>query len=159
MKVLRTIRFDASDAHVFERAADPDELAVSGVFQFWEADDGALAGKPRQAFSNGFLGVSTFGRSTLVAVGEAGEAERAAARGVLADVLIAEHGAPDRASAEAAADEELAFASDLANGKPANTIIAVSRHFDDNGAVREVFRTVDPSAGPQHARIWDVVDD
>ncbi|MGI9386569.1 MAG: DUF6505 family protein, partial [Methyloligellaceae bacterium] len=38
MKFLRTIRFDESDDHVFDRAAAPDEWAVSGAFAFAEID-------------------------------------------------------------------------------------------------------------------------
>ncbi|MGB7204344.1 MAG: DUF6505 family protein, partial [Anderseniella sp.] len=34
MKVLRTIRFDQSDDHVFALAAQPDEIALSGAFAF-----------------------------------------------------------------------------------------------------------------------------
>jgi hypothetical protein len=44
VKFLRTIRFDASDDHVFDRAAEPGEWAVSGAFEFAVAreldDDG-----------------------------------------------------------------------------------------------------------------------
>ena len=40
MKLLRTIRADASDTFVFERAAEPGEWAVSGAFAF------ALQGRP-----------------------------------------------------------------------------------------------------------------
>ena len=159
MKVLRTIRFDASDEHVFEHAAAPDEWAVSGIFVFWHRDAATLKGKTRQAFANGFLGLPTFGRSTLVAVGEGDEAEYERVRRALVDGMMTDHGAPDRASAEAAANDELAFAAELAEGKPSNTILAVSRSVDEDGAVREAFRTVEPPSGPQHARIWDVVDE
>ena len=37
MKFLRTIRFDMSDDAVFERAAPPEEWAVSGAFAFSSA--------------------------------------------------------------------------------------------------------------------------
>ncbi|MEL7153848.1 MAG: DUF6505 family protein, partial [Pseudomonadota bacterium] len=75
MKLARTIRFDESDDNVFERTAQPDEWAVSGAFEFsnWSQDD--LTGKARQAFSNGWLGLETFGRSTFVAVSEITDAE------------------------------------------------------------------------------------
>ena len=34
MRLARTLRFDESDERVFERAAEPDEWAVSGAFEF-----------------------------------------------------------------------------------------------------------------------------
>ncbi|MEL6873324.1 MAG: DUF6505 family protein, partial [Pseudomonadota bacterium] len=41
-KILRTIRFDGSDAYVFERAAEADEFAVSGAFAFADLADDAF---------------------------------------------------------------------------------------------------------------------
>ena len=79
VKLLRTIRLDASDTFVFERAAEPGEWAVPGGFMFWGADPRALAGRERQAFRAGFLGLDTFGWSTLAVVVEATEAEHEAA--------------------------------------------------------------------------------
>src|SRR5258708_40118249 len=77
MKLLRTIRLDPSDTFVFERAAEPGEWAVSGAFMFADADPDALDGKPRAAFRGGFLGVASFGWSTLVEIVEASQGDRA----------------------------------------------------------------------------------
>ncbi|MEE4238335.1 MAG: DUF6505 family protein, partial [Anderseniella sp.] len=52
MKVLRTIRFDASDDHVFVNPAKPDEIAVSGAFAFAGIGPEEIRGKTRQAFAN-----------------------------------------------------------------------------------------------------------
>src|SRR5262249_15189795 len=57
MKLLKTIRFDASDERVFDLAAAPDEWAVSGALAFAGAAPNSLTGKSRQAFANGFLGL------------------------------------------------------------------------------------------------------
>jgi hypothetical protein len=54
IKLLKTIRFDASDERVYELAAAPEEWAVSGAFAFASLAAEAVAGKTRQAFSNGF---------------------------------------------------------------------------------------------------------
>ena len=43
MKLIRTIRLDASDTFAFARAAEPGEWAVSGAFVFWNADVDKLA--------------------------------------------------------------------------------------------------------------------
>ena len=68
MKLLRTIRLDASDTFVFEKAAEPGEWAVSGAFAFWNRDAASIEGKARSAFRSGFLGVSSLGWSTLVQI-------------------------------------------------------------------------------------------
>jgi len=110
VKLLRTIRLDPSDTFVFEKAAEPGEWAVSGTFEFWNTDAAALAGKARSAFRGGFLGVDSLGRSTLVQIVEASEADRAKLVDLLARRLVAHFGAPDTAAAGVAAEEEVAFA-------------------------------------------------
>ena len=75
-KLLRTIRLDASDTFVYERAAAPAEWAVAGGFMFWDRDPATLTGRDRQAFRAGFLGLTSFGWSTLAVVVEATADER-----------------------------------------------------------------------------------
>ena len=76
LKLPRVIRLDQSDTIVFEHPAEPGDWAVTGSFLFWDEDIRNLAGKGRAAFRSGFLGVPSFGFSTLVVVGEASEQER-----------------------------------------------------------------------------------
>ena len=71
MKLLRSIRLDASDTFVFERPAQPGEWAVSGAFAFARGDPAILQGKARTAFRAGFLGRASLGRSTLAQIVEA----------------------------------------------------------------------------------------
>src|SRR5690606_18262282 len=94
LKLPRTIRLDPSDTFVYSRAAEPGEWAVTGTFLFFGADVDTLAGKERQAFRAGFLGIKSFGWSTLVVVTEATEKERADAVEALAGQLVAHCGAP-----------------------------------------------------------------
>ena len=145
MKLLRTIRLDPSDALVFAPAADPDEWAVAGGFRFWDHDPTTLTGKDRVAFRSGFLGVESFGWSTLVAVAEVRPGDWDAALSQLADQLIRHMGAPSRAAAEAAATEELRYAETLADHPP-NTLIAVHRSLNSQGEIVEQFRTLSPRA-------------
>lgn len=140
MKLLRTIRLDASDTFVFPRVAEPGEWAVSGAFVFGDVDPAALDGKTRAAFRAGFLGISSLGWSTLVQVVEAGEADRRAAVDRLAQHLVANFGAPSLAAATAAAEEEVAFAAALCD-RPLDTLIAVHRTFEE-GSIREAFRSL-----------------
>jgi hypothetical protein len=140
VKLLRTIRLDPSDTFVFERAAEPGEWAVSGAFMFWDSDPAALDGKARTAFRGGFLGVSSFGWSTLVQIVEASDQDRAALVENLARQLHTQLGAPNLVQARAAAEQEVAFAASLCD-HPQDTLIAVHRAVE-NGEIREAFRTL-----------------
>lgn len=156
MKLLRTIRLDPSDTFVFERAAEPGEWAVSGAFVFSNSDPQGLAGKARAAFRAGFLGVSSLGWSTLAQIVEATEADRAVAIDALADQLIAHFGAPGRAQAQAAAEEEIVFISSLCV-HPTDTLIAVHRTHD-NGEIREAFRSLRPRGGRKPLRAFSFLE-
>jgi Family of unknown function (DUF6505) len=155
VKLLRTIRLDASDTFVFERAAEPGEWAVSGAFAFAHQDPTTLQGKARTAFRAGFLGLNSFGRSTLVQIVEANEEQRAAAVDVLAAQLSA-RGAPDMTIARAAAEEEIAFAASLCEHPP-DTLVAVTRVWED-GTIRESFRTLRPRAGSASTRAFEFLE-
>ena len=140
LKLPRTIRLDPSDTFVFSRAAEPGEWAVTGTFLFFGVDVAKLVGKERQAFRAGFLGIDSFGWSTLVVVTEASRNDRAAAVDGLARQLVAQCGAPDLAIARAAAEEEIAFAQSLCDHEP-GTLLGLQRTAEGEG-VRESFRTL-----------------
>ncbi|HET9688731.1 MAG TPA: DUF6505 family protein [Pseudolabrys sp.] len=152
MKLLRTIRLDASDTFIFEKAAEPGEWAVSGAFAFWNRDAASLDGKARSAFRSGFLGVSTLGWSTLVQIVAANDGDRRDVVDTLARQLVARFGAPTVEDALAAAEEEVAFAESLCS-QPQDTLVAVHRTFED-GAVKESFRTLRPRSGSKPARAF-----
>ncbi len=156
MKLLRTIRLDPSDTFVFERAADPGEWAVSGAFMFADADPDALDGKPRAAFRGGFLGVASFGWSTLVQIVEASEEDQLAVVEMLGRQFHERLGAPDLAVARAAAEEEVAFAASLCD-HPRDTLIAVRRSFE-HGAIREAFRTLHPRGDRKPMRAFSFLE-
>jgi hypothetical protein len=155
MKLLRTIQFDTSDSFVFDRAAAPGEWAVSGAFAFLHRDIPALPGKSRAAFRAGFLGVGSLGRSTLVQIVDATEQDRADVVALLAAQLVEQFGAPDLASARAAAGEEVAFAASLCD-HPAGVIVAVTRSVE-GGLIREAFRSLRPAA-QSPSRAFDFVE-
>ena len=163
-KLLRAIRLDASDTYVFERAATAGEWVVSGAFMFWDQDPRKLEGRSKQAFRAGFLGLGSFGWSTLAVVVEADDDERVEARESLAAYLMAEQGAPTLEAARAAADEELAFAASLAE-HPVQTLVAVHRSVTAAGEICEQFRTFhaadakQATAMPCSAGAFAVVED
>jgi hypothetical protein len=156
VKLLRTIRLDPSDTFVFETAAAPGEWAVSGAFVFWDSKQASLQGRARTAFRSGFLGVASFGWSTLVQIVEADEDKRLAAIDMLAKQLVAKFGAPSVNDAVAAAEEEFAFAASLCD-HPADTLIAVHRTSEDDG-IHEAFRTLRPRNGPKPARAFSFLE-
>lgn len=156
MKLLRTIRLDASDTFVFETAAEPGEWAVSGAFVFWNRDAASLQGKIRTAFRSGFLGVSSLGWSTLVQIVEASEEDRRAVIESLARQLMTHFGAPTVDDATAAAEEEITFTESLCD-QPLDTLVAVHRSFEE-GAVRESFRTLRPRNGPKPLRAFSFLE-
>jgi len=143
MRLARTIRFDESDARVFDPAAEPGEWAVSGGFAFsdFTADD--LTGKARQAFANGWLGLESFGRATFVAVAEITEAEYEAQIRALAEYFVAAYGAPDIEASRPVAEEELAFMGAMCDEHAPNTLLVVERVLVEAG-VSESFRAITP---------------
>lgn len=157
MKLLRTIRFDESDTHAFERAAEPGEWAVPGGFEFAADTRATLIGKRRQAFSNGFLGLASFGRSTFVAVASIDEAERDAVARDLAAHFVAQYGAPSPAAALPAAEAELAFAAELCASHNVGVVLTVKRALTEDG-VREAFRRVATEEPGAARSLWSLFD-
>jgi hypothetical protein len=156
VKLLRTIRLDASDTFVFEKAAEPGEWAVSGAFAFIHFDPENLRGKPRTAFRAGFLGLDSLGRSTLAQIVEASEEDRRAAVERLAAQLVTHFGAPDSATARLAAEEEIDFAASLCDQSP-GVLVAVTRSHH-NGTIREAFRTLRPRDGAKHSNAFEFLE-
>jgi hypothetical protein len=156
VKLLRTIRLDASDSFVFEKPAEPGEWAVSGAFAFAHSDPADLTGKARTAFRAGFLGLTSLGRSTLVQIVDASEIDRSEIVEMLATHLVARFGAPNLATARLAAGEETDFAASLCDHAP-GVLVAVTRSHE-NGAIREVFRTLRPRNGTAHASAFEFLE-
>lgn len=157
MKLLRTIRFDLSDTRVFPEAAEPGEWAVPGTFVFADADPEQMSRQQRQAFANGFLGLDSFGWSTLATIASIGRDEYDGVVDRLARHLQDHYGAPDFAAAQAAAREEIDFAVSLCE-HPVNTLMALSR-FVAGDEIREQFRVVPPPGEKPHAKIWEIEPD
>jgi hypothetical protein len=143
-RLPRTIRLDASDRMVFALAAEPGEWAVPGTFLFWDRPADSLSRKEAIAFRSGFLGVDSFGHSTLVTVQEARAEERAGMVETLARQLVAHLGAPSADVARPAAEQEVALAESLCAGHGIGTLIALHRRRGEDGEIREQFRTLRP---------------
>ncbi len=142
--LARAIHFDESDQRVFFNPARTGEWAISGGFEFSNWTQADLSGKARQAFSNGWLGIETFGRVTFVAVTQIEESELEILAKTLAQHFVDIYGAPSFEDALPVARDELRHMSDLCNDHAANTLLTVSRELTEAG-VREQFRSIEPA--------------
>lgn len=156
MKLLRTIALDPSDTFIFDVAAEPGEWAVSGAFRFWDCDAADLKGKARAAFRSGFLGVQSWGWSTLAQIVPATEDDYRNLVDLLAARLFDRSGAPDMAAATSAAEEEVAFSQSLCS-HPVSSLIAVHRAVSD-GELRESFRRLQLREGQGHSKAFSFME-
>ena len=150
MKLARVIRLDGSDLEVFETAAEPGEWALPGTFAYsnWTEDD--LTGKARQAFTHGWLGLSSFARASVVAVTEITPTERDELVELLAFHFTEAWGAPHMEAARPVAAEEVAQMVALCEDHPDNTLIVVERSLTEAG-VRDKFRLIPPQGASLEA--------
>jgi hypothetical protein len=156
VKLLRTIALDPSDTFVFDVPAEPGDWAVSGAFRFCDRDPAELSSKDRSAFRSGFLGVKSWGWSTLAQIVHATEDDRRALVELLAKQLVEQFGAPNLAAARLAAEEEVAFAQSLCT-HPISALIAVHRTASD-GEVRESFRRLQLREGQRHGKAFSFME-
>ncbi len=159
MKLARAIHFDESDTRVYHSPARTGEWCISGGFEFSNWAEADLTGKQRQAFSNGWLGLETFGRVTFVAVTQVEEAERTTLTDALAQHFVDIYGAPDLDAARPVAANEIAQMVDLCDDHDANTLLTVARELTDAG-VRETYRVIDAQeAGLEQFAIHGSLDE
>ena len=143
MMLARAIHFDESDMNVFHSPARTGEWCISGGFEFSNWTDADLTGKARQAFSNGWLGVETFGRVTFVAITKIEEHEFDALKAALSEHFVQIYGAPSLEAAAKVATDELLHMVELCDTQDANTVVTVTRELTEAG-VKESFRTIEP---------------
>ena len=143
MNLARAIHFDESDTNVFHSPARTGEWCISGGFEFSNWGQSDLEGKARQAFSNGWLGVETFGRVTFVAVTQVEDAEVEAITQRLAEHFVQFYGAPSVEAALGVAQAEVAHMSELCEEHAPNTLLTVARELSDTG-VHEAYRIIIP---------------
>ena len=145
MKLARAIHFDESDTRVFHNPARTGEWCLSGGFEFSNWSEADLVGKARQAFSNGWLGIETFGRASFVAVTKLETTERAALVETLARHFVDTYGAPSLDAARPVATEEIDQMIALCDAHAPNTLLTVSRELTGTG-VHESYRVIESQA-------------
>ena len=142
MMLARAIHFDESDMNVFHSPARTGERCVPGGFEFSNWTEADLTGKARQAFSNGWLGVETFGRVTFVATAQIEPHEVEAVIATLAAHFVKFYGAPSVDAATPVATEEVHQMIDMCAEHAPNTVLTVARELTDAG-VNEAFRVIE----------------
>jgi hypothetical protein len=159
MRFPRIIRLDASDAYVFQPAAEAGEWAVPGSFAFFGRDAATLEGKEKVAFASGWLGTQSWGRASLVEIAEIDEARFHQVIERLARHFVEYYGAPSLVEALPAARHEAEDASDLCEHK-LGTLLAIEREpaapqNDGTPAFTERLRVIQPQRAQDHAKIWE----
>lgn len=143
MNLARVIRLDESDVEVYADPAEPGEWAIPGTFAFSNWTEAEVTGKDGQAFAHGWLGLTSFGRASVVAVAPVTEAERVALVDILAFHFAEAWGAPGPEAARPVAEEEIAQMAGLCEGQEENTLIVLERALTDAG-VKDRFRLIPP---------------
>ena len=141
MRLARAVHLDESDTLVFAQPARTGEWCIPGGFAFSDWTEAQLEGKAKQAFSNGWLGVETFGRVSLVAIARIEAAEIDRLTDSLAGHFVSTYGAPNLEAARPVAREQIMDMVELCADHDENTLLAVSRELTDAG-VRETFRSI-----------------
>ncbi len=145
MNLARAIHLDESDTLVFHYPARTGEWVISGGFEFSNWSEADLSGKARQAFSNGWLGLETFGRVTFAAVTRIEPAEFDELADNLARHFVSIYGAPDLSAGRVVALEELTQMQDMCDGQDSNTILTVARDLSEAG-IAETYRIIESRA-------------
>ena len=143
MNLARAIHFDESDMRVYASPARTGEWCISGGFEFSNWTEADLTGKARQAFSNGWFGLETAGRTTFVAVTQIEPSEVETLTDLLAQHFVTYYGAPSVDAARPVASEEIAQMAELCDDHDPNTLLTVARELAEAG-VRESFRVIQP---------------
>jgi hypothetical protein len=160
IKLLQTIRFDGTDAYVFDPAAPQGDWALTGATAFIQTAPDDLVGKTRQAFANGFFAVPSFGFSTFATVAEATPDDADAIVGHLAAHYLEALGAPDSDTATAAARADVEAVIELCADVPINTVFTMRRVLNAHGEIEEELRQIKPPSGePIHTKIWEIEAD
>ena len=141
MKFSRIVTLDDSDLGIFEEISSAGEWAISGSFEFSNCKKIEIIGWKTQAFSSGWLGLSSFGRTTLIGVTNITSEEIEKIVQVLAQNFVKKYGAPSLKVAYPVAEEVVEFMKSICEDHPVNTLLMVSRELTPNG-IREKFRLI-----------------
>ena len=153
MKYAKIIRFDKSDLNIFPLIAEEGELAIVGTFSFFYLNEESFKGKMKQAFSNGLLGVPSFGYSTFITLSEVSEEELKNLKVCLSDCFFEKYGAPSMEHAKKAADDEINLMLDLCSSHDKGSLMSIYREMTKDG-IKENFRHLPKADSCAEQSIW-----
>jgi len=154
MRLAKTMRLDISDTKIFSNPSKSGEWAITGTFSYVDVDYKSLSSKEKIQYKSGWLGLGSFGRSTLVYVTEINEIEHQQIIRQLAEYIFSQFGAPDMLEALKAAHHEVNDMATLCN-HPTGTLLAIGRSVDGMKITEQV-RKVQNSKGDNHVQIWEI---
>ncbi len=155
MKLAKSIKFDNSDAKVYERSANEGEWAIPGGFIFSFLKQEHIVGKVKQAFANGFLCMPSFGHSTFVCIASLTEDDYKLIVNRLSQHLLENYGAPNMNAALEAANQEIKFMLEVCDNHELGTLLSLRRNLGENG-IKEEFRSVLKPESCAEQKIWSV---
>jgi hypothetical protein len=155
MHLAKTMRLDISDTKIFPSAAETGEWAITGTFAYVDVDYSCLNSKEKIAYKSGWLGLGSFGRSTLVCVTIIEDFEYQQIIRQLSEYIFSHFEGPSMLEALDAARHEIHDMVSLCN-HPTGTLLAIGREVDEIGVTEQVRRT-QSSNDQNHARIWEIV--
>ena len=153
MRYAKIIRFDKSDLNIFPLIAEEGELAIVGTFSFFNLNVENMKGKMKQAFSNGFLGVPSFGYSTFITLTEVSEEELKKLKVCLSDFFLKNYGAPSLEHANKAADDEVNLMLDLCSSHDRGSLMSIYREITKDG-IKENFSHLPKADSCAEQSIW-----
>ena len=158
MKLAKSIKFDKSDSLVFERNSIEGDWAIPGgfIFSFLKEED--IVGKVKQAFSNGFFCLPSFGFSTFVCVASFSEKDFDEAINTLGNYMLLNYNAPSELEAMRVAKNELIFMSDICKNHELGSLLSINRIITNQG-IKEEFRKISKPDSCAEQKIWSLVDD
>jgi hypothetical protein len=157
VRLLRTIQLDASDSSVLKRRQRPVSGRYLALSHSPVTSRRSRMAKHAAHFALAFLGLASLGRSTLVQIVHASEADRGSVVDILATQLVSHFGARMFTPARPAAEGEIDLAASLCV-YPAGAVVAVTRRYEE-GETRETFRALHPREGAaQHERAFEFLE-
>lgn len=142
MHLARAIQFGECDTRGYANSTRTGAWCISGEFEFSNWGEGKLNGKTRKAFSNGWMGLETFGPVTFFAVTQIEESEINHLTDILSEHFVTHNRAPNIEAARPVAKEEIHQMQELCNDHDPNTLLTVARELSVGG-VHESYRVID----------------
>ena len=157
MYLAKTVQLDPSDLHIFDRPAEIGEWAIAGTYSFVDSEPAAWSKKQKLAFQSAWLGIGSFGYSTLVQATGISSSEYDQLLQMLTAHLTDQYMAPSLEAATNAARQEIDDMATLCNHPP-GTLLAIERTMDGQN-ITEKTRIISSSEEHAKPQVWTTIKD